>query len=223
MKVKGWKSKLNYRKEIKFTTQQALFVGPSTTGAISSFLTNSLGTTIWGNNILDPTGVGYLAFPQQGTGNGQIDGTKYNSLYAEVIFDIVKTSSNANLYEEGFRLMVIKKRDPNVPFTGAAVYTFQAYNGPLNSKNYDVQFDKAYFWTTGSATNPVAGTNSLQSLFPKRKRFRFIIPLKKTMTLQAVSAAGAFPLPIYIIAVAINSDTSVVVTSIVTTYFFRDP
>lgn len=236
-KVKGWKTRLNRKHELKFTTYRYVGPGdpPQTWFNIRAFANQSYGTVIWSNNVADSQGNVQITWPQQGDGQGNIEGNRFNSLYAEVIFDVLPGLPTTGEIQgtfpfETLRLYVIRKRDPNTTLSAASLWTIPTLNGtPINSKNWDIQMDRTYQYTTGyspATTNiidPPPNIVATTSLVPKPKRFRIIIPLRHTMNLQAPNAANAFPLSIYIMALTSYQDANLLVNNLSCTYYYKDP
>lgn len=223
-KIKGWKTRLNRRPETKYTTY-AYANGNNVFFPIRNWTSIGQGavmTRIFSCNTLDDQGVGMIQHPRQGDAGGNIDGIKYNSLYAEVCFDIYKRPDVADQnLSDMIRIFCVRQRDRAIPLDPTNIFTVQARpNAPIAAKIVDIQMDKFYSTTTGYSPAGLAYT----SLWPKTKRFRMIIPLRHTMNLQPnINTANAFPLDISIFAFSLGTDNVWVVSNLNVTYYFRDP
>lgn len=233
MKVKGWKTRLNKRAELKFTTY--IFVANPDGIAAGAAYVNNMGNfnsarLIWSNQNIDRGGtLTYMTWPQQGNGGNQIEGTKFNLLYAEVCFTLyqqVIPAVNSGIYTEHLRLFVIRQRDASLLPTVNTIFTHggAVANGPINSKNWDIQFDKTWTKLSGTDTsgqplvlNPVGNT------FPKEMNFRFIIPLKHTFNVQPTNQTSAFPLHVLIGALTYYNNNMWAYRNLNVTYYYRDP
>lgn len=230
MKVKGWKRRLNWKKETKMTTQ--ITQG----GGIINFATGialnvDSPTVLWSSNTVGPDGnTLYINWPQAGAGENQVEGTKWNSMYCEVNFDLFQdpTVTPSTTFNT-LRVVMLRKRDPSIVFSYTNLLLRNTRNSlaPIDSKKYDIFFDKLYQFTTGrSFSNQVAVNNQIvgyTSLGPKSKRFRIIIPFRKTWVIQP-QAAGNHPETIFVVAWTSNADNlSWVQSNVVTALYFKDP
>lgn len=144
---------------------------------------------IW-SNAGTKGGVQWFLPPTTGTGENQVDGTKYNMKYAELTFglspDVAVVPAEHGDY---LRIILIKERQPPQDITGAGlgwsvILNSNNFFSPVDTKRWDCQYDKIFPFTTGLVGNAAIGTPYVQSQMAHSKRFRFIIPLKKTMTVS---------------------------------------
>lgn len=241
--VKGWKTRLNRKPELKYTTyHQAANI---TIAAYPQGI-----TTVWSTNKLDGLNNSYITWPQQGAGNGQVEGTKWNSIYLEIVFDLAFTMDAAEAINfipyDTVRLIMVRHRDPATGNpTQGNLFVANASTMPINSKLWDVHMDRVYQFNTGATRLLTQGTMLLPqpppvqpapivytianeatgytSLYPKSKRFRIIVPFKHTFPIIAPGAVNAVPYNIYLMAFAQNHHNEFVAQRMSVTLYYRDP
>lgn len=226
MKLKGWKRKLNRKKELKFFTSQPTQVDIGSWPA-------AVGTVVWSN--YGTRGVLFYPPPQQGTGEGQVVGTKYNLKYCELSFLLNMTQRPTNGFGQSyemFRLMVVRQRDRSTgdpTYTNFYVGTNLVINTAINSKNWDVQYDKYFTMDTGVLSTTLI-TNAYgpgSTHMTPAKFFRFIIPMRESMEVVANTVTECFPLRMYVLLYTVyGSNVGAPVytaNNINATYYFNDP
>lgn len=222
VKVRGFRKKLDHRAEMKWTyyisTQNYPILGQG--GAP---------TTIWDCNGRDPTNAQYIRLPYYtGTTGGEVAdrigqsgliGIKFNSLYAEIrvtgrIYADVATQ------EETLRVMILRMRNPAQDGTNYAPLPTRLVE-PVDTKLWDLWYDKYYNMTTGCTLNYTIGGQgyTYQSLAPKPMYWRFKIPLRQTMNLKA--SRIIYPYPIVICALSRHGTFRITEQSC--KFYYRDP
>jgi len=236
--VKGWKTRLNKKPETKFTT----YLSPDTP-AMPNWNTGIL--AIWSTN--QPDGAGNLRFtwPTNGNGGNQFEGTKWNGLYIELVFDFKITATPANISlssaNDTFRLIMVRPRDRNIgPPVAANLLTANGPIFPVNSKLWDIHLDRTYQFTTGLTSTRTTGfirapvnpspdnavdevTTGVTTIGPRSKRFRMIIPMKHTFSVVAPNAADVLPYPIYLLGYMRTNNAIWSIVDLCSTFYFRDP
>lgn len=177
---------------------------------------------IWSNNGAAPVGNWFIP-PAQGDGENQVQGTKYNLKYCELIFGLFPAVSITPAVQGDFlRIFLIRERQANQAITGLAdIMQTSDFMSPIRTKSWDVQFDRIYCLKTGLSYGIAGGPNSVVNDMPSPMKFRFIIPLKHTMLLQNVNAQ--FPLHMYMYAMLYATDRWLTTTTYTYTYYFQDP
>ena len=194
-KLKGFRQRINNKPEIKYTIK--------TPPQINAFVSSIL----WHSNDIQPDNTQHYTIPNSGVAENQFIGTKLNSLYHEVIFHIrpdpalIQAQPGVGaVSEQGIRIAVLRHRNPkqnqdqtatNQPFTNLST--------PIDTKVFDIQFEKTYWRTLGTFGN----TQPQSEMMPSMK-FRFKIPMKRTLSIQTINfgagnqAAIQYPFPVFI-------------------------
>lgn len=240
-KTKGWKTRLNTRPETKYTVYLA-----NANIAIRTFANN--GTRIWSTGETDVNGNSVISWPVQGNNNGQVEGTKWNSMYIEIIFDIRWSGTPAETAAASFwdtlRFIIVRARDSNTPLPSVNTL-FVAQVGtalPINSKLWDIHCDRIYQYTTGGISLANLGTitqvdadpppnvnqvdtriTGLQTLAPRAKRFRIVMPFRHTFSIVPPNSINAVPNDISIFAYTLVNNNLFTVFNISTTLYYKDP
>lgn len=206
------RTKTNNRKEVK-RTQVVTATQPISNVAAGV-------TALWASTGVNPAAASWYLAPTQGVGDQNVIGDKYNLKYGEIIFG-VRFNTSVNIYDY-LRIMVVRQRMITVLPTPANLFVENGgFWAPLDSKNFDIQYDKIFPINTGLNQNPAVGTTFIQSVQTRPMKFRFIVPLKKTMRIDTANAQ--FPLTTYILATTFLVNTIAVQTESCATYYFTDP
>lgn len=231
-KVKGLRSKLNNKPEMKFTHYESNLVPVNLPGATT--------TAIWANQGRDAGGgTNYFITPPtpaNGTESGYV-GAQYNSLYADVRFIVESQTMNdaiasGNLsYHDQFRLMVVRMRQPYTIWNqdpGFLEATMPALTcTPIDTKQWDVWLDKQYTFANGLTDTIVPGmglTTGVTTLRSGPITFKFKVPLKQTI--RPVIQGGIATLTYkYLVLICILPAVSglIRVTELHCKFYYRDP
>lgn len=229
-KVKGIKKRLNNRPEMKRT----VYVGQQTAirtmanwdaGLANGILNTSL---IWANNFNDAGITPWFPQPGQGPAENQMIGTKYNLKYAELTFILEPMLNQPTGFVDSIRLILIKERQSRQIITGPGagaptILRFTNFHAPVDTKKWDVQYDKIFPYTTGITTTAVPVGNVFNSLVPKPKIFRFIIPLKETLEYALPAINTPFTNSMYLFAFTHTQDNYWFIRPASCIYYYRDP
>lgn len=224
------KRRVNNRPETKRTvylgTQKLV---PNLTGLDAGLAAGGVQVgLLWSNNGVDTIGGNWFPQPTQGVGQNQVIGTKYNIRYCELTMLLQPTGAAPTNLVDCLRIILIRERQPNTTIANAFgvgnILKFANFLAPVDTKNWDVQFDKIYTYTTGLSTVTNPGTNNIQTMMPRPKIFRFIIPLKDTLEIQQIGVNNEpFTHRMYLYCFT-NTDVSYWVSpGISAIYYYRDP
>lgn len=223
LKMKGTKMRLNPKPEVHFN--QVNRVAFSLTNFANVVLGNM--TEIWSNiGVIPGTATNWYPIPVQGTGSTNIVGTKWNSLYAEVSFVLVMRGPDIGLGDvyDFIRIMVVKERQRATNGSTAGILknngVQMSMNSPINTLNWEPQFDKLYSLTTGYTLPPPSDFTSISS---RPLKFRFIIPLKDTLDLPGSSTMFDRRISIFGMNLIANLVWTCPPELFDVKYYFRDP
>lgn len=226
-KVKGWKTRIRTKKEVKRTTSfQANFILRNKVNFDAQLvLSNANVNLVWSNNGTAPIGNWFVP-PVAGVNENQAEGTKYNIKYCELMFGLSQIGNiNPTIPHDYIRLILVKERQPTTVVLGVngglgAILQTSDFFSPIKTKVWDVQFDKIYPRNTGYTYGVPASTVSIQNHMDHPMRFRFIIPLKHSMIIRA--DAQQFPLRIYFWAFNFLTDQLFAITDYEFVYYYTD-
>lgn len=237
-KIKGIRKRVNNKPETKSNT----YIGESS--SIKNYIefnTDLIAATTYPHVVrntiftlngrdLNASPAPWYIQPGQGTGPNQIVGEKYNLRYAEVCFTLhpLYTLSPSFTSTDSLRIIIVKERLARTDLSGALgglgiILQFMDFLAPVDTKRWDVQYDKVWTFQTGRTDKPGAGTYEWTSLVPKPKLFRFIIPLKETMEYQIVPNVNLFSNNLYIFAFTDRNSQYWGYRNLSATYYYRDP
>lgn len=226
MKVKGWKTRTNNRPEIKRVSYSSASINIRTYAFWDANMTaNPNVSLLWSNNGTDaqPGPQPWYPFPAQGVGQNQFIGTKYKMLYVELMTSLAfNPQVIPTLSQDILRIFLIKERQPNQPYAGAGtVFVNGAFFSPIDTKKWDVQFDKFYNLQTGLQSSDghggYYGTTQASGPF----KFRWIIPMRHNM--EQNNNTTQFPYKFYLVAIVAGSDNQWATTSLNAIWYFKDP
>lgn len=218
-RINGVKSRLNNRPEHKFTESSSVF-GVVTLNAINILF--SL------NGIHENGGGGYVSYFQdtiQGVGPAEYIGSRINALYFNLNFDVALNgnAADAPIPYAWFRLMILIPRwktnieDTNVPSIPVDNVS------EIDTKGWNVQFDKVYHMSTGSIEAATATTNASVP-----RKFRLKLPCRQTINRTSVLDPNGDPVPTWQwtrdMFVVIVSDSSLfTINNLYVKFNYRDP
>lgn len=220
MSVKGFRERLQEKKEMRFTQYQYT---PATANFIPAYVSaNPL--IIWSNDGLDLNAKPFFNQPTQGTSRNQFLGDKFNMLYADVAFVINQRNAGTILpstINDQVRVLVIRRKDDVTPFTTANIFRdVNSFLSDVETKMWEVQYDKFFAWSTGFTTT--SGGTTVTSIQSKSKLFRMTIPLQQTMTLSTDQTPFSEDQQVYIIAYACLNANLFEANAVHATYYFKD-
>lgn len=181
---------------------------------------NTTTNCLWANNgVSTGGGAAWFIPPIQGTGATQVVGTKYNMKYVEVLIPIVNdTTVNSGTDCDFLRVWIIKERVKNIAPSIANTFDANNFFAPINTKDWDVQFDKIYPINLGVlAGNMQCLTKGVPKLF------RFIIPLKETLEVVMAEPDDKFRFRVYIFAANFFTNLKFTTPAYSFSYHFIDP
>lgn len=224
MRVKGWKTKTNNRPEMKRTSYSSASINIRTYAYWDANMLATPNTSLlWSNNGVDRVPVPWFPWPVQGVGQNQFIGTKYKTIYVELMTSIAfNPQIIPALSQDIMRIFLIKERQPNQLYQNATdVFVNGAFFSPIDSKKWDVQFDKFYNLQTGLQSSDGHGNfyGTAQASGPFK--FRWIIPMKHNM--EASTNPVQFPYRFYLVAIVAGSDNQWATTSLNAIWYFKDP
>lgn len=152
------------------------------TKGTSGNLSPATGYLIWSTDTgqQDTSNTYFNPNPAQGIGLNQISGVQFRYIGIDLRFSVfyIANSSTTSLPHDELRLYIVRNKELGV--SKSDVLT--SFNQPIETKDFDIIYDRVFSYSCGLVTTSDAQANSLLS---KPLNFRFWIPFKTTQTLLA--------------------------------------
>lgn len=218
--IKGVKSKLNNKPEIKYTET----IYPSTVILANNvyFLFNLNG---FQNDPVTTQPILFYNMPGQGIGEHDFIANQINSYYMQLNFNIHLEDAvyDAQDFFATFRVMILSPKQL-VPTVGGV---FPPVPGDMvteiDKKQWNIQYDKVFTDYTGSRNDQVPMTTA-----SKPHWFRIKIPCKATVNLTSISLPGPFVRNYFqfkkdLYVMIITNSNYYEVSEVYTRFVYRDP